>query len=591
MTFRRDRFALAPVLALLLVLAGCSEAATEANPFDVAIATLQRGDGVAAEAQLRGLLEEGADRDMLAPYLGQSELLQANLAEARYWLGEGKFAEDTASHGFHMLGRLEMEDGNLPAAGQAFDRAINAGGEDAGLWVDIARLRYRGGEQAQAFDAAARALELGPDDAEALALRGRLMRDTEGASAALGWFERALDTNPDDPELLGDYAASLGETGRARDMLVAIRHLVRIDPGNRKAFYLQSVLAARAGNYSLANRLLQRSGFVDRNVPAALLLSGIIGIEQGNYASAAAELAKLDAQQPDNRRVSLLLARALSLGRNDRELVSVFGDRAKRASASPYLQTLVARSYEALGDRKAAAALVDRSAQLGRPPFATIGDNTPLAVAATKNLDGGTDALRFVRAAITQKQAKRAVATAQRFEKRFSGSGDARVLLADTRLAAGARKGALASFRAAAEIRNSWPIAYKTAALLASSGQQDESAQTLQRFAKGQPFNIEALTMLAQYAALRGDWDMAAQYADTVLATGAARDTSLLLLRAEIARQTGDLEAAVLFAETTHDMLPMNGDAARLLAELYTEIDADSDVAEIAALKAKVLTR
>ncbi len=59
-------------------------------------------------------------------------------------------------HGFHMLARLEMADGNLPAAGDAFDRALEGNGGTAEIWVDIGRMRYRGGEHHQALEAAQR---------------------------------------------------------------------------------------------------------------------------------------------------------------------------------------------------------------------------------------------------------------------------------------------------------------------------------------------------------------------------------------------------------------------------------------------------
>ena len=125
-------------------------------------------------------------------------------------LGKGDFSPKSAAHGFHMLGRLEMRVGNLPAAGKAFDRSFAALPDNSDLWVDIGRLRYQGGEQAQAIEASKRAVDLDETNPEALLLRAQLVRDSEGLAAALPWFEAGIEQSPGDLDLLGDYAATLG---------------------------------------------------------------------------------------------------------------------------------------------------------------------------------------------------------------------------------------------------------------------------------------------------------------------------------------------------------------------------------------------
>ncbi len=70
----------------------------------------------------------------------------------------------------------------------------------------------------------------------------------QGLVASLPWFEKGLKAAPDDLSLLGEYAATLGEIGRAKDMLRVTRHMIELDGENPRAFYLQAVLAARAGN-------------------------------------------------------------------------------------------------------------------------------------------------------------------------------------------------------------------------------------------------------------------------------------------------------------------------------------------------------
>src|SRR3546814_6376563 len=53
-------------------------------------------------------------------------------------------------------------------------------------------------------------------------------------------------------------AATLGDLGRMRAMLAVTRRAIAADPADPRAYYLQAVLAARAGRFDLARVLLQK---------------------------------------------------------------------------------------------------------------------------------------------------------------------------------------------------------------------------------------------------------------------------------------------------------------------------------------------
>lgn len=582
-----SRWLLAGLCALALF--GCGRSAPDQDPLDSARSALARGDGISAEVELRAMLEAGTVPRDVAAYLGEANLAQGRFAEAREWLGRQDFSPQTQAHGNHMLGRLEMETGNLPAAGQAFDRALAAGGEAPELWVDIGRLRYRGGEQAQAIQAAERAVELGPENPLALRFRAQLVRDAEGSAAALQWFERALDVAPDDPVLLADYAATLGELGRARDMLAVVRHLTSVDPANRRAYYLQAVLAARAGNYDLALTLLQRSGQVESEVPGAMLLLALIDMERGNYSSAAQMLDRLATLQPDNRRVVPLLARALVLGRNDKELAYRFQTDAARKSASPYLQTLMARSLEALGDRERAGPLLDLAARPSRPEFSVIRSTTTLETAQMRAGEGGMGVPALTRAALAAGRSEAATEAARGFARRVPGSSDALVLVGDAE--ASAKRLALAekAYFEASQIRRPWPLAFKLSLVLAGQGKQREAFALLSGFSQGEPGNVEALTLLAMHHARAGDWRAAADTCDLVIAFGAARDPQVLAVRAKAALERGETDLAVRLAEIAHDLQPMHAASAAVLAQAYRAAGYDDDLVAAAEAKVRIL--
>lgn len=512
MTFTRS---LAPALAL--VLAGCGGGGSQPPAADDWRAALHAGDGVGAEIALKRELERGAPVAALAPYLGEAELVQGDLREARRWLGEGAFAPEVTAHGFHMQGRLRLREGDLAGAGKAFDRALTSTPDNPEVWVDVARLRYRGGEQAQAVDASRKALALGPDNPAALLLRAQMVRDAGGNAAALPLLERGLQAAPDNPDLLSDYAATLGELGRAKDMLAAVRRLAAAAPGDRRPLYLQAVLAARAGNAELARGLLQRSGDLDREMPAAILLLALVDLDNGNPASAAQGLDRLLRRQPDNQRVEALLAHSLAAAGNERELIARLAGRAH----GRYLALLVGRAYEATGDRAKAAPYLDRAfaAPSGVRVVALPADR-PLDVASLRGTVDGANTIALVRGQITAGRKGEARATAAQWLRSFPGSADALGLAGDAAMAASDERGALRHYRAAAAIRRPWPLTKRMAAALEAAGDPAAAEALVAAHLAGEPNNAEAAALLSRSVAARGERTRAKLLADHARARG-----------------------------------------------------------------------
>ncbi len=571
-------------LAGALSLIGCEQAATPLPPPERAQAALASGDGFGAELALREMLQNGSPREAVAAAMGEAELLQGQIAEARKWLGKGEFTDATAGRGFLMLGKLEMQVGNLPSAGTAFDRALAFMPDDAELWVYIARLRYRGGEQAQAVDAALRAIELGPDNAEALLLRGQLARDAEGMAAALPFFERALEKQPDNLDILADYSATLAELGRARESLAVARRMVEIDRGYPRAYFLQAVLAARGGEFALSRKLLMRSGDFARDVPAGILLGGVIDIEQGNYASAAQSFDRLNRLQPENRQVRELLARSLSLGGNHRELIHRFDDEARLLSASPYMRVIVARAHEAVGDRDQAVALLDLAAETRDSSLVAMQPAMDLTVTSRRGVSDGQDALSLVRGRIVNGDRSGALAAAGAFRNRYPGSADAFALLGDARLASRQVGPALQAYDNAARIRRPWPLARRMIAALRSVGRRDDAVALAEAQLAGNPSNGELSSMLARFAYDRGNLNRASALLDQALRHGFSRDPQVLSLRAVVASRQGDPDLAKRYAHRAVSILPQSPAALQALAMVE-----ESDVARTALAKAQQL--
>lgn len=438
-----------------------------------------------------------------------------------------------------------MAAGQLAEAGRMLDEARAAAPDNPDLWVAIARLRFRGGEHLTAIEAANRALALGPDHAPALLMRALMVRDAHGLADAVPWFEAALAADGGNPDAWAEYAATLGDLGRNRDMLEAVRELAEVAPGDRRLFYYQAVLAQRGGKPVLARSLLERSGMATRGVAAAVLLDALISLDQGNYASAAEQLDDLAARQPANARLRVLLARALLLGGREAELVERFGPEAAQPEASPYLAMLVARAHERLGDRASAAPLLARA-------FAA-GASAPVAYALRPGLPEPTAELRASAAAGDWSGARLA---AQGLRQRFPASADIALLAGDVALGSGDARGALESYALSARVRRPWPLTRKAVFAYARIGDDPAADTLLARHVAGEPGNAQALLALARRLAARGDWERTALLLDHAMALGGGHDPALLALRARAARELDDGEGAARFAAFGADLRP-----------------------------------
>lgn len=578
---KKMRIGLAILVSALL--AACDENASDLPPLERARQALTAGNGLGAELALRGAMDGGElSRTDVAALMGEAELLQGEYSEARQWLAPGEFSDATLAHGFHMLGKLEFVQGNLPAAGAAFDRAYAEGGEDAGLWVDVGRLRYRGGEQLQAIEAADMALVIEPGSAAALQFKGQLIRDSLGPAAARPWFVAALKAAPKNAEIISDQAATQGEAGRGRRMLRLARRAYRADPGNKRLNYLQAVLAARGGKLELAQSLLQRSDEKDRNSPAAVLLSAVIDMRNGNYASSSQTLERLSSEQPHNRDIQNLFARSLALGKNEPELIYRFGDIARRPSASPYLQTLVGRAHEALGQREEAAWYLDRAS---KPRSHNLVALQPLSGVLDED-----DVFASTRQSIVSGNSTGARRSADELAKRFPGSADVLGIAGDARMASGDPKGALNYYRKAAAVRRSWSLAKRMLAVHRAKGELAEAEQLLISFVRGEPGNAEATSVLAGMLAAKGDWKRVAPLIDHALAHGASRDANLVALRARAASGLGEHAKALRLAREAHSLAPMSAIASEMLATLEGQDDDAMKAKEVLLEKARKLS-
>ncbi len=542
-----------------------------AAPGEAALAeaadALERGNGVAAEVAAKRALAEGATRADVAAFVGEGELMQGDLADARTWLGGQEFSPSTRPQGLQALARLEIVEGNLGEAAALFDTIIAEGGESALLWVDIGRLRYRAGQHHLALEAARKAVELGPQEARALEFLAQLVRDSEGVGAALPLFRRALEGSPDDLGLMQQYAATLGDAGEHAAMLAVVRALLEDHPDDPFAFYLQSVLAARAGQDDLARRLWWRTEGQFDETAAGLTVTGVLEYRSGNPGFAVEVFDKLRRMQPFNDTALLMYARALVANGEANVAIALIGPQAQRPDASPYMLVLAGRAHEQLGQRAEAAEFLDRAAMLSVAP------SQPLPAFLPRDGSGRVfdpeNPLLQLRQMLAEGQAAQAQARVSGLLQQFAGSADLEVVAGDVHLVAGDAAAALALYRQAAKVRRDWPLVQRMVAALTALGSPDAARAEVADYLAGNPRQQPAAALLGRMQREAGNPARA-----TVLLRQAAglgpggRDALLLADLAEMEAVIGNGEQAMGHAAAAHALYRGNRRVARVLARI-----------------------
>lgn len=578
----RPRAALA--VALLWIASGAM-ASPAGDALTQAETALSRGDGLAAETALERAAKAGASSGDIAALRGEAAFLQGDIEEARRYLVPARLNGPYRVRGLRVLARVEQQHGDIDAAAAALQLALRSAGDRADIWTDIARLRYAAGNHTGAIEAID--LAVGLDDAgpAALLYKGQLVRDATGLKAALPWFERALEQAPDDMVVMGEYAATLADLGRASDALDMTRRMLELDRRSAQAFFVQALIAARAQKYALARRLMARTGDTLEDWPAAMLLSGILETRSGASRLGSEKLFDLYDIAP--ALASDALAEALLADGDPVELEARFKRLSAVRQTSPVLAWQLVRSAEQRGDYGEAARAFDTAAawswggavrrgqasEIARWSGAYAADPANIGIAAA-----------YVRSLVAGNRSGQALSVARDLVRVHPGNYASQLALGDAALANGDPRRALDAYRVAASIRRGPQLARKLALAHLDAGDIGGARSVLARYIEQNPLDREVPTFLGTLMLRTGDAAGAAQLLKATWPE-ARRDPLGLARLAWAQLQSGDGEAALANARIAYAMQRSSVAAAIVLAAALEA--AQSDPGAIAALRAK----
>jgi tetratricopeptide (TPR) repeat protein len=422
-------------------------------------------------------------------------------------------------------------------------------------------MRLADGNQKGAIEAADKAIALDAANVRALEMRGRLARSQTGFRSALPYFERALKVNPSDIPVLAEYAATLGDVGRATDMLKPIRKLISINRNFGRAYYMQAVIAARAGEFGLAKRILERAGDFTNALPAAIMLFGICEYQLGNYNYAANTFQKLVDMQPLNMQARRLLARAMFRSGDSFGTLDMLRPLAERADADSYSLHLVARANEATGQRGKVAPLLTRAHTpairdtlvLPEPlSFLTTQDE------ARRNPNDARRVIPYIRNLVKTGDLGLAQSLANQLQARNPNVADAHILAADVAMLRGQRGVALAAYAKARVISFSEPLLLKIVDANRRNGNEAAARTAIAAFFAENPNNASALRLSAYVDLDMGKWQDAVPKLEQLLARLGHGDVVLDANLARAYSAIGDNEKAIALADVAYRIDPAN---------------------------------
>ncbi|MGX0945159.1 Flp pilus assembly protein TadD [Sphingomonas sanguinis] len=515
--------------------------------------------GVAAEAALDRALADGVPLAATLAERVEARLLLGNLAGAQDAVDRMPAERDAAM--IRAAARLKAAQGGGGAAlRRTLEQLVARYPDDARSWTELGRSRFGAGDMDGASHAAARAAALAPADPDALTLQGEVVRARYGLAAGLPWFQAALKRDPYDHPALIQYAATLGDLGRATDALATTRTALVSEPGSPEALYLQAVIAARAGRFALAQQALELTGGALRARPSVALLDGALAYAQGRPQHAVRVWTRLVTMQPMNVAARELLAAAQIAAGDRPAALATLRPILSRADADGYALRLAAL---AMPDRY--AALLDRAAHGRRGDAAIFLADRPaaeLAIAAGNAPTDPTYALGLIRGLASRGDRAGAIHKALALVRASPGAPAAQTAYGDTLATAGRMAEAVGPYARAADLTFDEPTMLRLIDAYQRTGRSQDAAVSLGLYLSQNPQSVAARRLLAQWQMVAGRWDEAIETLEGLRTQIGLRDVALLQHLAVAYAQSGDGVVARRYGAAAYRLAPMNAGVA-----------------------------
>ena len=169
--------------------------------------------------------------------------------------------------------KAALKRGDRETAGRAFELAMQARPDDAGLRSAFARFLLDGGQISEAVSHAARAAKAKPADPTVRSLYGRALSESGDLDAAESELREAIRLDPRLHEAWTRLAAVQTKRNRHAEALNAFEEAIRLDPTTLRTRAQRAVTLLRLGRYDEARKRIDEDLALDAHYRPLKLLS------------------------------------------------------------------------------------------------------------------------------------------------------------------------------------------------------------------------------------------------------------------------------------------------------------------------------
>jgi putative PEP-CTERM system TPR-repeat lipoprotein len=311
--------------------------------------SLDLGDAVAAEREVRSASERGFDPHQTVPLLAQCLLAQDKTKEL---LDELKPAgQDPALDASILVARgyAQMVQRDIDNAQASFTRAEQTAPNTVEPLLGAARLLVARGDLSSALAKIDRALDAQPKSTTALLGKAELLRMKGDAAGAVSVLDQILADQPGNIRALLDRAQLEIGANQPEKAKADIDAVLQATPGSVQARYLQAVIQAQAKDLKAADATLEKIDAQIGRIPRGYFLQAVIKQQLGQSAQAEEAIRRHIARAPHDLAGYKLLAR-LEFARRRADLaVETLAGILQSGQGDAEAYDLLGRAYAAVG--------------------------------------------------------------------------------------------------------------------------------------------------------------------------------------------------------------------------------------------------
>ncbi len=520
---------------------------------------LKAGDPVAAEKELKLARSLNYDPNAVTPLLAAAYLAQRRFEELLADVPEtGGTAEQT---GRNLLLRSQAQAALKDAKGSAdsLARAEKAAPGNVDVRIAKARLAMSGKDPAGAERAIDEAIAIDPKRGDAVAMKGQIKVLAGDLPAGLALMDQAVSVTPDMSAIRLERANLFMNMNQNAKAQADVDTVLKAEPRNAPAIYLNGVLLVRAGKYPEADAELTKLGAASQLFPRALYFEALAKANSGQTEQAVDAANRYIARNPGDPEAVRLLARIEIGAKRPERAIDILKKTIDAGVRDPETLDLLGRAYAAAGQKPQAAESFQKAAEAAPKDAAILtnlaaskmqlGDTTGASTALERSLEiapnQSTAGEALVASALSSGDVERAKAALERLRKQGGETLATGMLSALVRLAQQDLEGARSEFDAVAK---RFPDALEPRINLAKVLMLQEKRQAgdavLRSVLEKDPSNTQAVDALVQSLVSQNQPGQAASVLDDARKTR-PQDAALTVAEADLLVRSGNPKRAL----------------------------------------------